>query len=93
MSTTNNTSLRVLTYADLSGKGIKWNRGHIGHLVERGEFPAPFRLGANTLAWREDVIDAWILERINAGNQISEKVRETAVKAARASAVVRRKAG
>jgi prophage regulatory protein len=90
--TTNNKPLRVLTFTELSPKGIKWSRVHISRLIERGEFPAPFRLGANTRAWREDVIDNWILERINAGNTIPEHVRETAVKAAKASAAVRRKA-
>jgi prophage regulatory protein len=88
----NNISLRVLTLPDLRAKGIPFSRTHIGRLVARGEFPAPFRLGAMTLAWRESDIDSWILQRIASGNEIPEDIRATAVRAAKASAVVRRKA-
>jgi prophage regulatory protein len=84
MSAITNKSLRVLTLPDLRVKGIPWSRTHLGRLIERGEFPAPFRLGAMTLAWRESDIDEWIAERIAAGNTISEDVRAAAVKAAKA---------
>ena len=93
MSTTNNNiQLRVLTLPDLKAKGIPWSRTHLGRLIERGEFPAPFRLGAMTLAWRECDIDAWIAKRIAGGREVDERTRQTAVKAAHASAAVRRKA-
>jgi prophage regulatory protein len=91
-TTTNNTPLRVLTLRDLRAKGIPWSRVHIGRLIKLGEFPAPFRLGKMTICWREDVIDAWILQCIAGGNKIDEHARAVAVKAALASAAARRKA-
>src|SRR4051812_18866249 len=31
--------------------------------VKAGRFPAPFELGANSLAWWESWIDAWLADR------------------------------
>lgn len=32
-------------------------------LIKRGEFPAPLRLSARSVAWREDEVQAWIAAR------------------------------
>ncbi|MDZ7747677.1 MAG: AlpA family transcriptional regulator [Halofilum sp. (in: g-proteobacteria)] len=35
--------------------------------IQRGEFPAPVRLGPRAVGWRESDIDRWISERAEAG--------------------------
>ncbi len=35
--------------------------------IAAGSFPAPVRLGANAVAWREDEVTAWIETRPRAG--------------------------
>ena len=37
--------------------------------IERGEFPAPIRLGANTVAWRGSDLNEWLEARRSAGVQ------------------------
>lgn len=39
------------------------SRSTLYRMVRRGEFPAPVEVSPNWLAWREDVVDAWIAER------------------------------
>ena len=34
--------------------------------VKAGNFPAPARLGPNTVAWRTDTVEAWIEEKFAA---------------------------
>ena len=36
-------------------------------LIERGEFPAPIKLGARAVAWRESEVQAWIDSRAAKG--------------------------
>lgn len=38
-------------------------------LMRAGKMPPNVRLSARAVAWREDDIDRWIQERINAGAQ------------------------
>jgi prophage regulatory protein len=49
--------MKVLVFRDLRDRGIPWSRQHIHRLVKAGKFPAPFKLGENTNAWFENVID------------------------------------
>lgn len=35
--------------------------------IQRGEFPAPIKLGQRAAAWPESEVHAWIAERIRAG--------------------------
>ena len=42
--------------------------GNIGNTTLRrwvweGNFPTPIKLGANCVAWRRDVVDAWLASR------------------------------
>ena len=37
--------------------------------VKAGTFPAPVRLSARAVAWRESDIDRWISERVTTGGQ------------------------
>jgi prophage regulatory protein len=56
--------IRFIRFAQLrSSKGIPFSRVHIGRLERAGRFPKRVRLGANTVAWREDEIDAWSAAR------------------------------
>ena len=36
---------------------IPWTRVHTNRLIKAGEFPAPIRIGANTIAWDERVLE------------------------------------
>jgi prophage regulatory protein len=56
---------RILSFNDLKDKkGIRWTRQHTWREVKARRFPEPVRLGANTIAWVEDEIDAWLGQRI-----------------------------
>ena len=58
-------SKRVLSFDDLKGlKGIRWSRQHMWREVKAKRFPAPVKLGENTVAWFEDEIDLWLDQRI-----------------------------
>lgn len=60
---------RVLSFNDLNDKkGIRWTRQHTWREVKAKRFPAPVRLGGNTIAWIEDEIDAWLDQRITERN-------------------------
>ncbi len=60
--------MKVLRYKDLKPeKGIDWTRQHINRLVEAGKFPKPMWLGPNSKAWDDEVIDAWLNARAEAG--------------------------
>lgn len=37
--------------------------------VKAGTFPAPVRLSARAVGWREDSLDRWVLERTTIGGQ------------------------
>jgi prophage regulatory protein len=56
--------MRMLSTADLKGKGIPWSRQHIFRLVKQHKFPAPVKIGANTNAWLETEIDAYLKARV-----------------------------
>ncbi len=54
----------VLRYPDLRArKGIVWSRVYLARLEKAGKFPRRIRLGANSVAWDEAEIDAWLEER------------------------------
>jgi predicted DNA-binding transcriptional regulator AlpA len=57
-------NMRVLGYADLKEKGIRFSRQWVSKLIARGEFPAPIRLGQQTVAFIEAEIDEWLACRI-----------------------------
>jgi predicted DNA-binding transcriptional regulator AlpA len=56
--------MRVLGYGDLKEKGIRFSRQWIAKLVARGEFPAPIKLGEQSVAFVEPEIDEWLACRI-----------------------------
>jgi prophage regulatory protein len=56
--------MRMLDDAALREKGIKFSRQHRQRLIKAGLFPAPAKMGANTNAWLEAEIDAWLQDRV-----------------------------
>jgi prophage regulatory protein len=69
--------MKVLTFNDLSAKGIRFTRVHIARLVKAGAFPQPIRIGSGRngrVAWAESEVDCWITSRIEARDaQVSER--------------------
>jgi predicted DNA-binding transcriptional regulator AlpA len=57
--------MRVLGYGDLKQKGIRFSRQWIAKLVARGEFPAPIKLGEQSVAFVESEIDEWLVRRVH----------------------------
>ncbi len=76
--------MRLLRFRELKAlKGVPWSRVHIDRLERLGKFPLRIRLGANTVAWREDEIDKMIAEKSAArgapgdtGTETSSSARE-----------------
>lgn len=44
-------------------------RSSIYSAVKSGNFPAPVRLSARAVAWREEDISRWVSERVKTGGQ------------------------
>ena len=42
------------------------SRSHLYALVKDGKFPKPIKLGARSVAWRVEDVEAWIEARMNA---------------------------
>ena len=66
MSDTTET-LKCLRYSDLVELGIFRNRMTVKRWVESGHFPAPIRLGENSIAWRASDVEAWLNARTAEG--------------------------
>jgi len=60
---------RMLSYEDLAAKGIPFHRNYLRSLWDNGEFPKPIKLSARKLAWREDEVDNWLLDRMAASRR------------------------
>jgi prophage regulatory protein len=56
--------MRLLDYADLRARGIKYSKAQLWRLTKAGKFPRPIRLSINRNAWTEDDIDEWITSRV-----------------------------
>jgi len=54
--------MKVLRMKDLPGK-VGLSEPQIFRMIEKGEFPKPFKLTERATGWRDDVIDAWIEAR------------------------------
>lgn len=52
--------MRLLGWTDLKDRGISWSRQHINRKIRQGEFPPPIKLGAQTNAWEEEIIDRFL---------------------------------
>jgi prophage regulatory protein len=56
--------MRLLDYADLRERGIKYSKAQLWRLYKAGKFPRPIKLSINRNVWSEDDIDGWITSRI-----------------------------
>lgn len=57
------TTTRLLRFRDLTERGIVSNRMTLHRWIAGGHFPPPIKIGPNSIAWRSDVIEAWLAER------------------------------
>ena len=48
-----------LRFADLKERKIVSNRTTLRRWIQAGEFPAPVKLGENSIAWRVDEVLEW----------------------------------
>jgi prophage regulatory protein len=55
--------VKFLGYEDLRSYGIRWSRVHIDRLQKAGRFPTKIKIGANTAAYLESEIVAWLEAR------------------------------
>ncbi|MGA4104368.1 helix-turn-helix transcriptional regulator [Ralstonia nicotianae] len=53
----------------LDAVGIK--KSCLYEMIRAGKFPAPVRLGARSVAWRQSDVDAWIEARESARPEVS----------------------
>ncbi len=66
MSNKHYETLKCLRFSDLVELGIIRNRMTLKRWVESGHFPAPIRLGPNSIAWRASDVQAWLDARTDA---------------------------
>lgn len=60
----NNTKIRLIRMAEvLSKTGFK--KAWIYQLISNESFPKPIKLGSRAVAFIEDEVDQWIVERVN----------------------------
>jgi prophage regulatory protein len=65
MSRPEATTQRVLSYADLKTRGIRFSRQWIVKLIASGRFPKPIKLGQASVGFLEHEINGWIDDRIS----------------------------
>jgi prophage regulatory protein len=56
--------MKLLDYADLRERGIKYSKAQLWRLSKAGKFPKPIKLSINRNAWADTDIDEWIAGRI-----------------------------
>ena len=71
--------LRAPAVCERTGKG----RVSLWRGVRAGTFPAPVKLGSNSVGWYEDEVDRWIAERPRAYDNGTAQVGHGAVAKAR----------
>lgn len=62
-----NTILRLPAVKQKTGQ----SRSTIYDKVQRGEFPAPVKLGERAVGWIEAEVDAWVKDRIEARDRVA----------------------
>jgi prophage regulatory protein len=56
--------MKLLDYADLRERGIKYSKAQLWRLSKAGKFPKPMKLSINRNAWADTDIDEWIARLI-----------------------------
>jgi prophage regulatory protein len=54
---------RILTFAELKARGVRFSRQHLSRLEAAGQFPARVQLGGCSVGWIEGEVDEWIRSR------------------------------
>ena len=67
--------MKLLDYAALQERGIRYSRPHLWGLWTLGKFPKPVKLSTSRNAWLESDIDAWIETRVAERNHASGQHR------------------
>ncbi len=49
------------------------SRSHLYDLMKKGKFPKPIKLGARSVGWRVDDVEAWIATRPEGGSWYQSK--------------------
>lgn len=62
-----NTILRLPDVKQKTGQ----SRSTIYDKVQRGEFPAPVKIGERAVGWVEGEVDAWVRDRIKARDGVA----------------------
>jgi len=62
-----NTILRLPDVKQKTGQ----SRSTIYDKVQRGEFPAPVKIGERAVGWVEAEVDAWVRDRIKARDRVA----------------------
>lgn len=55
---------KLLDYAALRDRGIRYSKPHLSRLWNTGRFPRPVKLSPSRNAWLESDVDAWIESRV-----------------------------
>jgi prophage regulatory protein len=55
-------NMRIVRKPELARK-VGLHPGHLAKLERDGKFPKRVRLGANSVGWVEEEVDAWLAER------------------------------
>lgn len=46
------------------------SKSQVYRLIRSGQFPAPVRIGANSVAWSAQQVDQWVHEKISASPSV-----------------------
>lgn len=55
--------MKLLRFHDLKARGVISNRMTLRRWIAEHGFPAGMQLGPNSVAWREDEVEAWLASR------------------------------
>jgi len=56
--------MKILSFNDLTERGVNFSRVHISRLERAGRFPKHVNLGDKRVGWVEDEVEAWLRERV-----------------------------
>jgi prophage regulatory protein len=67
--------MKLLDYAALQDRGIRYSKSHLWRLWTSGKFPKPVKLSTSRNAWLESDIDAWLETRVAERDRVAEQQR------------------
>jgi len=66
---------KLLDYAALLERGIRYSRPHLWRLWTVGKFPKPVKLSTSRNAWLESDIDAWLETHVAERDRVAGQQR------------------